>query len=910
MARPVRSDRRRDAASNSKPCALAGRRVLELADAAGAYCGKLLADMGADVVKIEPPEGDAARLRPPFWRDQPGPEHSLFHLYMNAGKRGVTLGLATRAGQDAVRRLARTADLVVETFPPGYLASLGLGYEALRAAHPRLVLTSITGFGQTGPQRAWASSDLVASALGGALHVTGYDDDPPVALAGTQAYVMASAYAAVGSMIALHHAARTGEGQHVDVSMEETTASVTHICGVGKWLDDGIVPRRGGPGLFASVPSGAYRCTDGLVYLMVNRPLHWKALAAWVHEVTGNQEVLDPMFEGPSSNRIPYRELLDLLIAELTARLTVAEAYHEGQRRHIAFTPVSDAAAVARDPHLAARGYFIALEHPRLGTLRMPGAPYRHGRTPWRVARPAPALGEHDDEIFRGELGLSEAELRALRGPESGARAASAESPAGGARRAVSSPAGATAGGVLPAAGASAETTAGGVLGAAASSADLARGSSSDTSTPDAPRDACAPARPPAAPTPQALAGVRVLELTSAMAGPWVGRFMAYCGAEVIRVESHQRPDVVRLYVPPRAPEMGTQPELSPWFTDWNAGKRFVALDLTRPAGVELVRRLVATCDVVVENQTAGVMEKLGLGYAALTAARPDVVMLSTSGYGDSGPCTRYVTWGPNIEALAGLATLSGFPGRDCTITQYAYPDVVSALHGLFAVLCALEHRRRSGEGQYVNLAQYEATVAVLGPALMEQMVNGHTPRPLGNRALHAAPHGCYRCRGDDAWCAITVESERAWHALCRMAGAPEWARDPRFATRDARLAHADELDRLLEAWTTRHPPYDVMRTLQAAGVAAGVVQNVEDLMRRDRQLAARGFFEEIVHLRKGTVTATGIPLGLTATPGRSGRSGAAVGEDNDYVFRELLGLSAEEIRRYVEAGAIEARRR
>lgn len=393
------------------------------------------------------------------------------------------------------------------------------------------------------------------------------------------------------------------------------------------------------------------------------------------------------------------------------------------------------------------------------------------------------------------------------------------------------------------------------------------------------------------------------------MAGPWVGRFMAYCGAEVIRVESHARPDVVRLYVPPRAPAMGTQSALSPWFTDWNAGKRFVALDLTRPPAVELVKRLVAKCDVVVENQTAGVMDKLGLGYAALAAARPDVVMLSTSGYGDSGPCCRYVTWGPNIEALSALATLSGFPGRACTITQYAYPDVVSALHGLVAVLCALAHRRRTGAGQYVSLAQYEATVAVLGPQLMEQLVNGHAPPPLGNRALHAAPQGCYRCQGDDAWCAITVASERAWRGLCQVVGAPDWTADPRFATADARRAHADELDGLIEAWTRQRSPYDVMHALQAAGVAAGVAQTVEDLMRRDRQLAARSFFEEIAHLQKGTVVASGIPLGLTGTPGCSGRSGAAIGEDNDYVFGEILGLTAAEIREYVAAGAIEPRR-
>ena len=394
--------------------ALRGMRVLELADASGVYCGKLLAEMGADVIKIERPGGDATREIPPFWGDEPHPERGLFFLYTNTSKRGVTLDVNRPEGQEIFETLVRTAQLVVETFPPGRLDDLGLGYEALRETKPGLVLTSITGFGQTGPYRSFASSDLVASALGGAMYVTGEEDDPPVRLAGFQALIMASTFAAVSSMIALHHSAASGEGQHVDISLEETTASVAHICGAGKWREDGIIPRRRGTGLFASVPSGTYPCKDGLIYLTVNRPLHWKALAQWIHEVTGNREVLDPMFEGPSSSRQPYRELLDLFVSDFTSQLGVDEVYHEGQRRHIAFTPVNSSASVARDPHLAARGYFVELDHPGAGHLRYPGAPYRHSETPWAIRAPAPGVGQHNAEIYGGELGLAADSLQAL----------------------------------------------------------------------------------------------------------------------------------------------------------------------------------------------------------------------------------------------------------------------------------------------------------------------------------------------------------------------------------------------------------------------------------------------------------------------------------------------------------------
>jgi crotonobetainyl-CoA:carnitine CoA-transferase CaiB-like acyl-CoA transferase len=391
------------------------------------------------------------------------------------------------------------------------------------------------------------------------------------------------------------------------------------------------------------------------------------------------------------------------------------------------------------------------------------------------------------------------------------------------------------------------------------------------------------------------------------MAGPWIGRHMAACGAEVIRVESRKHPDVVRLYVPPRAPEAGLQPCCSPWFTEWNAGKRFVALDLSRPRAIELFLRLVARADVVVSNYAAGVMDRLGVGYERLRRANERIIVFATSGYGETGPCSSHVTWGPNIEALSGLGTLSGFPERECTITQYAYPDVLTALHGLFAVACALDHRRRTGRGQHIDLAQYETTVAAVGDVMMERLANGAEPPRRGNRSTHHAPHGCYRCAGDDRWCAIAVRDEAEWRRFCDAVGEPGWREDPRFADHAHRLANADVLDRLIERWTSTRDAYAVMTLLQEAGVAAGVVQHVADLARADRQLAARSFFEEVEHLQKGTVVATGVPLGLTATPVRSGRSGAAVGEDNGYVFGTLLGMSADEIRACVEDGTIES---
>jgi crotonobetainyl-CoA:carnitine CoA-transferase CaiB-like acyl-CoA transferase len=409
--------------------ALEGRRVLEIADESGVYCGKLMADMGADVVKIERPGGDPTRLIPPFLaepteqpddhtgspaHDEPENERSLFFLGMNTSKRAITLDIRSAEGSDLFRRLAATAHIVIETLPPGTLDALGLGYEQLRKENPELVLTSITGFGQSGPHRDFRSTDLIAGAMGGAMAVTGEEADPPVTMAGEQNHLMASTCAAASSLIALFHAGRTGAGQHVDIAIQETTLAVTHISGVGKWLDDGIVPKRFGSALFASVPSGTYRCRDGLIYLMVNRPAHWKSLAEWIHEETGNEEVLLEMFEGPSSRRQEYRDLLDIFIADLTALHTVDEIFHEGQRRHIAFTPVNSTEEVAVDPQLVSRAYFAQLDRKGTGVLTHPGAPFRHTATPWQLSRPAPRVGEHNHEVYVDELGLSEEQLGAL----------------------------------------------------------------------------------------------------------------------------------------------------------------------------------------------------------------------------------------------------------------------------------------------------------------------------------------------------------------------------------------------------------------------------------------------------------------------------------------------------------------
>jgi crotonobetainyl-CoA:carnitine CoA-transferase CaiB-like acyl-CoA transferase len=309
----------------------------------------------------------------------------------------------------------------------------------------------------------------------------------------------------------------------------------------------------------------------------------------------------------------------------------------------------------------------------------------------------------------------------------------------------------------------------------------------------------------------------------------------------------------------------------------------------------------------VISNYSVGVLDKLGLGYRRLSEGNPKLVMLESNGFGQNGPHSRYVTWGPNIEAASGMASLGGFPDRECSISHFAYPDPLSAAYGLVALLAGLIGRSGTASGQQIELSQLEATIAAMGPLLVEAAVSGCEPKRRGNREPDRAPYGCFPCRGEDRWVVICVEEEADWALLRTVMGEPGWAEQARFSNMKARVEHVEALETQIGLWTATLEDYDIMARCQRAGVAAGVVQNAEDLLRHDPQLANRGFFEEISHFKRGRVIASGIPLGLTETPGRTTQAGSRVGQDNESVLREVLGLSDSEITHWTEVGAIEA---
>jgi crotonobetainyl-CoA:carnitine CoA-transferase CaiB-like acyl-CoA transferase len=390
--------------------ALEGVRVLDLADEKGLPCTKFLADLGADVIKVEQPGGDESRARPPFAGDVPHPERSLYFLHYNSNKRGITLDLATRDGQELFRRLASTADVLVETFNPRQMDAWGLDYASLSKLNPGLIECSITVFGQTGPYRDYNGDELVAFAMGGLMAMSGDPGGPPIVAPGDLASGMASMHAALAIEVALFHRGRTGRGQQIDASLAE---AATHI---GNYVVPFYSYHKEKPVRTSHKEQtfelhDVYRCKDGWVRLFILPRDHWLTLLEWI----GNPpELSDPVFEDQHMRR-ENSDLINPYVEQLCQRYTKQELYLEGQQRHLAITPMNNPAEFVDSPQTQARGFFAEVEHPVVGKYRQIGAMHRYSEASHPIHRAAPLVGQHNDDIFIGELGLTPEELAALR---------------------------------------------------------------------------------------------------------------------------------------------------------------------------------------------------------------------------------------------------------------------------------------------------------------------------------------------------------------------------------------------------------------------------------------------------------------------------------------------------------------
>lgn len=789
---------------------LEGVKVLELGSmVSAAYAAKLMADLGADVIKVEEPGGDLTRQRGPFPKNIPDPEQSGLFLYLNTNKRGCTLDLTKDTA--ALARLVAWADILIHNYSPAAMAALGIDYDAFRAVNPRLVMCSITPFGLTGPYKDYRAYELTFAHGGGWAWLSpgGSDrpDLPPLKAFGHQCGFQAGLLASMASLAAYFRTLDTGAGEHIDLSAH---ASVTSFVEMNAYFYSylGKIASRLGRKILA--PMGIYECQDGAIMLLtaqadqLQRLLDFMGNPAWAQE-----EYCQSPF-----TLARHFDVVDPYIREWIKGWKVADLFHEAQARRICAAPVCTMADLPAQEQLQTRQFFVEVTHPRAGTLTHLGAPYQLDEPWWSMRRPAPLLGEHNQTVF--------------------------------ATPAIS-----------------------------------------------APPSQLSP-QPPRLRTRLPLEGVRVLALTWAWAGPYCALQLAHLGAEVIHIESHTRPDGARL-VPIHPPEVTPSLNTVGYFNQWNQGTKSIALNLSNPEAVEIAKRLAITCDVVVQNFATGVMERLGLGYEELKKAKPDIIMASISGYGQNGPQRQYMGYGPAMGPLSGLASLTGYVDGSPQEVGMAYGDPNGGINAAIAICAALAARKRTGQGQHIDVSLWEAMAVLVAEGWMDYAMNKTQPARMGNRDPLMAPHNCFRCTGEDEWVSIACGTETEWQALCQVMGQEQLVTDKRFCSASARKANEDELERLVTAWTTTRKKWDITHALQAVGVAAYPTMNSKDLG-EDPQLNERGFFVRLPHPEVGVRTHAGMPWLFTHAPNGVRAPAPLLGQDTEQVLHDLLGYATEEI--------------
>lgn len=392
--------------------------------------------------------------------------------------------------------------------------------------------------------------------------------------------------------------------------------------------------------------------------------------------------------------------------------------------------------------------------------------------------------------------------------------------------------------------------------------------------------------------TEKALAGVKIADFTWVGVGPITVKYLAEYGAEVIHIESSTRPELLRTTPPFKDGVAGIN--RSAYQACFNNNKYGLALNMNHPRAKEVLKTLIKWADVIAENFTLGTMAKWGLAYEDLVKVKPDIIMYSTSQQGRTGPRAKIGAYGTQLVSLSGFTYLTGWPDRDPAGPYGPYTDTIAPNLGAAAIVIALINRRRTGKGVHIDLSQLESGLNFISPILLDYIVNRRVATRQGNRCSYSAPHGVYRCCGEDRWCAIAIFSDQEWEKLCQVMGKPELVSDPRFITLLQRKKNEDELDRIISDWTAKLTAEEVMHLLQEAVIAAGVAQTGKDLLENDPQLGHRHFFCKLEHTEIGKHNYETPPFRLSKTPPELNKAGPCLGEDTEYVCTKILGMSDE----------------
>jgi crotonobetainyl-CoA:carnitine CoA-transferase CaiB-like acyl-CoA transferase len=801
--------------------ALSGLSIVELGGGIPpAYCGKLFADLGADVVKVEPPAGDELR--------RGARSGAVLHLHTN--KRSVTADAADPEGHRLVQALVQRADLVIESRGHGCLADWGIDAEDLRSRRPGLNVVHISGFGATGPYSEYRWSDIVAQAMGGSLLLQGRPGEQPVRLPAHVALYFVGHVAAVGGLAAVMSAGAGQPGCFVDCSAVESLATMpprqAYLLG---YQYRGAIPTPAqDTDTTTLIPTGVFPCADGYVALMSTAQQLDEML-----EVLGDPAA-KAAFEQPDAfDRPETKEALDVAVYSWLLARTRAEATAEAQAAGWPLSGVHSVAEVLEADHLHQRVFWIHSDDPQRGAVDLPGPWCRFEEGGWALRQAAPSHGEHNEKVND--------EIAALP---------------------VEPPITATV--------------------------------------------ASTPARPP-------LDGVRIVDLTVVWAGPYATMFLADLGAEVIRVENpfvlppttkgyHPRRILANpgslgsLYGPPQAGAPDRPWNRQAMNNSLARNKLSVTIDTRRDEGKELLMRLAEKSDVFIDNFKAAGLERIGIDVGELRRRNPRLIVVRLPPAGLNGDWAGYTGFGAQFDGLSGLLSVCGHYDSDLTTTPVTtYMDAASGPAGAFAVMAALRYRAATGRAQLVELAQSENIINHLGDLFIDNQF-GLKPRRWGNRHPRFAPQGLYPCRENETWIAISVPDDSTWRSLARLIGQSQLGDDPRFAGQPGRRDNHDELDAVLAEWTSTQSLIEAFHALQKAGVPAGPLLD-DELLSADPHLRERGWFQPLASSDVGTHLHPG--LAFSGVPHTWRRGSPTLGEDNEYVYKKILGVPDDEYRRY-----------
>lgn len=803
---------------------LSGIRVLDFGGSAGVLAGRALADLGADVILVEPPTGSSLRHLAPFVDNTNSNERSYRHLYLNANKRSVVLDAATSVGITTLHYLIKHSDIIIDAAPASVLLDLGLQHKTLVALQPTLIHIDITPFHPQSNSAHHVGTDLTACAAGGLLQVTGEASGPPCHDSSEPSYTLASLTAVAATLTALHatNDKRSPSSQHIQISLQECAAfasSQTANPNAFQRLQE--VPCR--PGV-----SQALRCADGGYVTLLAVPMHVERLIEFLN-AAGVQHEITP------TNHMDYfaTPIWTMLNSPMHQRIAEAALNYPREEFLTRFAetgchamPILSFDEMRNTPHYQQTEPFVQHTHDHLQQqFEMPRSILSAVRQGLNIQR-APLLGEHTQDVI-GELPPQD-------------------------------------------------------------------------STPSKPTNVKPKSK--AGDPLKSLVGLKVLDFTWVIAGPLTTQQLATYGAEVIKVESQHRIDSLRLYV---NDDNSFDFDLGDMFNIANTGKKSLNVNLGTPGGREVVQKLLQWADVVVNNFSAGAFARMGYDYASLKRWRKDIILLHLPGVGGTGPWANKGTFGPMLSALTGMNHLVGFAEQPPRGIGVALPDFTSPLVGATCILAALRHRAATGEGQEIELSQLGATLALIGAQWMEFAHTGKMPTRPGNRNPNYAPHGVYPCQGNDAWCAIAVQTDLEFGSLAKLMEQPELVLNPDYADAASRQHNQNTLDALVSGWTKNQDKWALAKSLQNHGLAGEAVASIKDLLAANSSLSY--WFEQVRQPSRPTTPLVAEHDALSINGQRPALQRAPMlGEHNNQILMQILGYTEAQIQELQQAEALQ----